>query len=126
MIVLKRHDENVFSPFALQDFQNRHLSQDNKPESVKKEECVKKEDTIKKEPDNPTATQKQFTAYLKQQIEEKFFTHEHESYGWYQKNHPDTIKEIEEHLFLKNIRTKEDFPIWLENAKRSLITANRK
>ena len=53
MIVLKRHDENVFSPFALQDFQNRHLSQDNKPESVKKEECVKKEDTIKKEPANP-------------------------------------------------------------------------
>jgi hypothetical protein len=53
-------------------------------------------------------------------------SHEHESNGWYQKNHPDTIKEIEEHLFLKKIRTKEDFPVWLENAKRSLITDNRK
>ena len=48
-------------------------------------------------------------------LEEKFLNHEHESYGWYEKNHPDTIKEIEEHSFLKKIWTKEDFPFWLEN-----------
>ena len=75
----------------------------------KKRKC-EKEDTIKKEPDNPTATQKKFMAYLKQQIEGKFLSHEHESYGWYQKNHTDTIKKFEEHLFLKKIRTKEVFP----------------
>ncbi len=35
------------------------------------------------------------------------------------------MKDIEEQLYLNKIKTKEDFKPWLENAKRSLIQANK-
>ncbi len=60
-----------------------------------------------------------------EQIALKFADNPYESYGWYQKNHPEKIKEIEEYLFSNKIKTKEDFKPWLENAKRSLIQQNR-
>ncbi len=66
------------------------------------------------------------TAFFFQQIAEKFPNNQNESYGWYQKNHAESLAEIEEQLFLTKIRTKEDFGSWLEKTKRSLITANKK
>jgi hypothetical protein len=71
------------------------------------------------------AIQKQFTAYLFQQIASYFPSNLHEPYGFYLKNHALDMTEIEEQLYLNKIRTEEDFKPWLENAKRSLIQANK-
>jgi len=62
---------------------------------------------------------------LNQQIELNFPNDLHETYGWYEKNHGEKIKEIEEYLYMDKIRTKADFQPWLMNAKRSIITDNR-
>ena len=59
-----------------------------------------------------------------EQIALNFSDNPYESYGWYQNNHSEKMKEIEEYLFLNKIKTKEDFKPWLENAKRSLIQQN--
>ncbi len=65
------------------------------------------------------ATQKQLTAYLFQKIASCFPNNLHEPYGFYLKNYPEEMKDIEEQLYLNKIKTKEDFKPWLENAKNA-------